>query len=199
MKGERVRMSKLDVQFTTPPLVVQTEKGALAMLGTDKGLIAVEIATLKPLWRVATEGDAPRGQLVAADLDNDGSPEVVMITRRGRTVAVSIANGKIKWYANIPNRAGTPVLADLNGDGMMDVLIASDSSNVVGHEGRSGTLLFGSDKSNGSTTGNPDDESAAYQTCAYVGSRGGNHAAPLVVCNDPAGGGLSAVRLPSGR
>jgi outer membrane protein assembly factor BamB len=202
MKGERVRTTKLDVQFTTQPLIVQATQGVLAMLGTDKGLIAVDTSTLKPIWRVATEGDAPRGQLVAADLDNDGSPEVVMITRRGRTVAVSTANGKIKWYANIPTRAGSPVLADLNGDGAMDVLIASDSSNVIGHEGRSGQLLFGSDKSTINTTGNMEDERATYQTCAYVGRRADNagaSAAPLVVCNDPAGGGLSAIQMPSGK
>jgi outer membrane protein assembly factor BamB len=197
LKGERVRTTKLDVQFTTPPLIVQTPQNTLAMIGTDHGLVAIDVAALKPVWRVATEGDAPRGQLVAADLDNDGAPEVVMITRRGRTVAVSTSNGKIKWYANIPNRAASPVLADLNGDGAMDVLIASDASTLVGHDGRNGALIFGESKSAADTTGTTVDESATYQTCAYIGARGG--AGAIVVCNDPAGGGLRADVLPSGR
>ncbi|MDX6693821.1 MAG: PQQ-like domain [Blastocatellia bacterium] len=197
MKGERVRSTKLDVQFTTPPLILQRPGGALAMIGTDHGLVAVEVATLKPLWRVATEGDAPRGQLAAADLDNDGSPEVVMITRRSRTVVVSTANGKIKWYANIPNRAATAILTDLNGDGAADVLVASDSSHLFGHDGRNGALIFGDDKGNGAGAANAEGENAAYQTCAYLKARGGAGATPLVVCNDPAGGGLRADSLPS--
>jgi outer membrane protein assembly factor BamB len=199
MKGERVRTTKLDVQFTTPPLIVQTTQSTLAMIGTDHGLVAIDVATLKPLWRVATEGDAPRGQLAAADLDNDGAPEVVMITRRGRTVAVSTANGKIKWYANISNRAGTPILADLNGDGAMDVLIASDSASLVGHDGRNGALIFGEAKSAVNTSGTAIDENAVYQTCAFINARGGSGAVPIVVCNDPAGGGLRADGLPLGK
>lgn len=197
VKGERVRSTKLDVQFTTMPLIIQAPQGTLAMLGTDKGLIAVDIATLKPLWRVATEGDAPRGQLAAADMDNDGAPEVVMITRRGRTVVVSTANGKIKWYANIPNRAGTVTLTDLNNDGTPDVFIAADSSSMTGHDGRSGALIFGDEKGAINTTGNAEDQSATYQTCAYVGNRSGTVAAPLVICNDPASRGLRAVGLPT--
>jgi outer membrane protein assembly factor BamB len=196
MKGERIRSTKLDVQFTTPPLIVHTPEKTLAMFGTNHGLIAVDVATLKPLWRVATEGDAPRGQLSAADLDNDGAPEVVMITRRGRTVVVSTANGKIKWYANIQNRAGTPILADLNGDGVTDVLVASDLSSLTGHEGRSGTLIFGNEKGAATASGNSGDGPVAYQTCAYLNGRGSNGgAAPFVVCNDPASGGLRADTL----
>ena len=199
VKGERVRSTKLDVQFTTPPLILQRPGGALAMIGTDHGLVAVDVVTLKPLWRVATEGDAPRGQLAAADLDNDGSPEVVMITRRGRTVVVSTLNGKIKWYANIPNSAATPILTDLNGDGAADVLIASDSSNLIGHDGRNGALIFGNEKGNGVVVSNAEGENAVYQTCAYLSARGGSNggASPLIVCNDPAGGGLRADSLPS--
>ncbi|HEX8493231.1 MAG TPA: PQQ-binding-like beta-propeller repeat protein [Pyrinomonadaceae bacterium] len=196
-KGERVRSTKLDVQFTTPPLIVEAQQGTLAMLGTDRGLIAVDVNTLKPLWRVATEGDAPRGQLAAADMDNDGSPEVVMITRRGRTVVVNTANGKIKWYANIPNRAGTVTVTDLNKDGAPDVFIAADSSSMTGHDGRSGALIFGDEKGTINTTGNAEDQGATYQTCAYIGSRTGNASAPLVVCNDPEGRGLRAVGAPS--
>lgn len=196
-KGERVRSTKLDVQFTTPPLIVQAPQGTLAMLGTDRGLIAIDVANLKPLWRVATEGDAPRGQLAAADLDNDGAPEVIMITRRGRTVVVSTATGKIKWYANIPNRAATVTLTDLNNDGSPDVLIAADATSMTAHDGRSGALIFGDEKGAINTTGNAEEQGANYQTCAYTGNRAGNVSSPFVVCNDPAGRGLRAVGLPS--
>lgn len=196
VKGERVRTIKLDVQFTTPPLIVQTPQTTLVMIGTEVGLIAVDVATLKPLWRVATEGDAPRGQLTAADMDNDGAPEVVMITRRGRTVVVSTANGKIKWYANTPNRAGTTLLTDLNGDGATDVLVAADSVSLRGHDGRSGALILGNDKSTINAAAAAGDEQATYQTCAYIAGRSASGSAPLIVCNDPASNGLRADSLP---
>lgn len=196
-KGERVRSTKLDVKFTTPPLIVPTAQKMLAMVGTDHGLVAIELATLKPLWRVATEGDPPRGQLTAADLDNDGAPDVVLITRRGRTVAVNTANGKIKWYTNLPTRAATATLTDLNGDGSTDVLIASDAGGAIGHDGRNGALIFGSDKSG--TGQAPTAEGQTLQTCAYLNNSGSGATAPLVVCNDPASGGLRAEGLSSGK
>lgn len=197
IKGERVRSTKLDVQFTTPPLIVQTPQNTQAMIGSDHGLIAIDVATLKPLWRVATEGDAPRGQLSAADFDGDGVPEIVMITRRGRTVVVGSANGKIRWYANLPNRAVTTILTDLNGDNVPDVLVAADSTSLIGHDGRSGALIFGDEKSALNQAPAAADGSVIYQTCAYLGGRGGNSASPLLVCNDPSGGGLRADNLPT--
>lgn len=196
IKGERVRSTKLDVQFTTPPLIIQTPQTTQAMIGSDRGLLAIDVATLKPLWRVATEGDAPRGQLAAADFDGDGTPEVVMITRRGRTVVVGSANGKIRWYANIPNRAGLPILTDLNGDTVPDVLVAADAASLIGHDGRSGAVIFGDEKNALNQPAAATNGSVIYQTCAYLGGRGGNSAAPLVVCNDPTGGGLRADNLP---
>ena len=122
-----------------------------------------------------------------------------MITRRGRTVAVSTASGKIKWYANIQNRAGVPILADLNGDGVTDVLVASDLSNLTGHEGRSGTLIFGNEKGTATATETSGDGPVAYQTCAYLGNSGNSGATPFVVCNDPATGGLRADTLSPGK
>jgi hypothetical protein len=203
VKGERLRTSKLDLQFTTPPVVVQTAQGNMALIGTNYGLVAVDLPSLKPLWRVATEGDAPRGQLSTADLDKDGAPEIVMITRRGRTVAVGTGNGKIKWYANIPNRAGMPILADLNGDGLTDVLIASDLQSMTAHDGRNGALIFGNEKGAANSQAAATDERLTLQTCAYVGNRSssssGGSAAPLIVCNDPAAGGLHADTLPSAK
>jgi outer membrane protein assembly factor BamB len=196
-KGERIRSVKLDVSFTTPPLIVQTPQATLAMIGTEIGLVAVDVATLKPLWRVATEGDAPRGQLTAADMDNDGAAEVVMITRRGRTVVVNTANGKIKWYATTPNRAGTTILTDLNGDGATDVLVAADPASLRGHDGRSGALILGNDKGTINASVGAGDEQATYQTCAYISGRSASAASPLIVCNDPASNGLRADSLSS--
>lgn len=197
INGERVRSTKLDVLYTTPPLILHTPQVTQAMIGSDHGLLAIDVATLKPLWRVATEGDAPRGHLSATDFDGDGTPEVVMITRRGRTVVIGSTNGKIRWYANIPNRAGTTVLTDLNGDNLPDVLVAADSTNFIGHDGRSGAVIFGDEKGALNQAGTAADGSVIYQTCAYLSGRNDKNLAPLLICNDPAGGGLRADNLPS--
>ncbi|MCA1558561.1 MAG: PQQ-binding-like beta-propeller repeat protein, partial [Acidobacteria bacterium] len=97
--AERALSIKLDAQMTTAPLFIQSGGGAIVLIGTERGLIALNANDLKPLWRVATDEDAPRGMLASTDLDGDGVPDAVMVTRRGRTVAVNTINGKIMWYS----------------------------------------------------------------------------------------------------
>ncbi len=197
MSGKRVRSIKLDASITTAPLVVQTARGAFLTIGTDKGLIALNGADLKPVWRVKTEAsDAPRGTLAAADLDNDGVPEVVMITRSGRVVVISLASGKIKWFVPGAIDAESAAFADLNGDGSLDVLVAAGPTFALGLDGRSdGTTIWRADEAvqsrsfGSSNTGT----SGRRLVVAPVGAN-----AAFIIGSDPAHTGLRAFGLPTG-
>lgn len=191
--AERVLSIKLDAQVTTPTLFVSAGGGAIVLFGTERGLIALNSTDLKPLWRVATDEDAPRGTLASADLDNDGVPDVVMVTKRGRTVAVNTTNGKIMWYSTGASDAGSATFADLDGDGAQDVIVAAGPAFAAGFSGRNGEMIWkAEDESRRTAT-----DSQSNSVRALVTAPAGSGSAGYLIGSDPARTGLRAVSLPS--
>lgn len=190
--GERVRTVKMDTTITTPPLVVTSSRGSLVLVGTESGLISLSADELKPLGRIATEGDAPAGTLSATDLDGDGAMEVLMLTRRGRLVAVGTSDGKIRWYTSGATDAASAAFADLNSDGVLDVLVAAGQDFARGFSGRDGSLLWTAQEEVKGTA----PASAANQFRSLVTGAFGQGANAFVVGTDTARSGLRAVGLP---
>jgi outer membrane protein assembly factor BamB len=190
--GQRVRSVKMDTNITTPALFVQTSHGALVLVGTENGLISLSADDLKPLGRIATESDAPAGTLSAADLDGDGALEVLMLTRRGRLVAVGTTDGKIKWYTPGATDASAAAFADLNSDGVLDVLVAGGQDFARGFSGRDGSLIWKAEEDAKAGT----QEGASAGTRALVTGTFGTGSAAYVVGTDTARTGLRAVGLP---
>lgn len=142
LSGAVVRSGDAGSPATTPPLFVREHRGDFIMVGTRSGLIALTAAELNPLGRVAIGDDAPRGALAAADLDGDGSPEVIMMTERGRVIAVNSGDGKILWQANAPNEGQTFAFADIDGDRVLDVVLPGAQSFALVLSGRDGSWLW---------------------------------------------------------
>jgi outer membrane protein assembly factor BamB len=190
--GERVRAVKMDTTITTPPLVITGPRGMLVLVGTENGLISLNAEDLKPIGRIATESDAPAGMLAAADLEGDGAPEVILITRMGRIAAISTADGKIKWYNTGATDAASATFADLNNDGVLDVLVAAGQDFAHGFSGRDGTLIWRAEEEakGGSPTSTPN------QSRALVAVPSGDGANAFVVGTDTARTGLRAISLP---
>ncbi len=189
--GSAVRAIKFDVPFTTPPLVLATPRGTLVIVGTEHGLIFFEGAELKPLGRITTEKDAPRGRLTAADLDNDGSIEIVMVTQNGR-VAVISTTGKVNWASEGASDAYMATFANLNNDGVLDVVAASGTSFALGFSGRDGTVLWRADENlKGNATAAGD---GTLRTLTNALSSTG---APLLVGGDANRSAVRAVGLPT--
>ncbi|HKR01862.1 MAG TPA: PQQ-binding-like beta-propeller repeat protein, partial [Pyrinomonadaceae bacterium] len=169
--GERIRHVKMDTTITTSPLVVKAPRATLILVGTESGLISLTADDLKPIGRIATESDAPAGMLSAADLDGDGAPEVLMLTRRGRLVAIGTTDGRIKWYVSGATDAASAAFADLNGDGVLDVLVAAGQDFARGFSGRDGSLLWKAEDTGKGAAG--PDTPATYRALV-TGSFGDN-------------------------
>ncbi|HEV7375898.1 MAG TPA: PQQ-binding-like beta-propeller repeat protein [Pyrinomonadaceae bacterium] len=190
--GERVRALKMDTTITTPPLVVTGPRGMLVLVGTENGLISLNAEDLKPIGRIATESDAPAGMLAAADLEGDGAPEVILITRMGRIAAISTTDGKIKWYNTGATDAASATFADLNNDGVLDVLVAAGQDFAHGFSGRDGTLIWRAEEE--AKGGSPS--STPNQSRALVAVPSGDGSNAFVVGTDTAHTGLRAISLP---
>jgi outer membrane protein assembly factor BamB len=142
VSGTVIRSGDAGSPATTPPVFVHGRNGDLILVGTAGGLTALTAEDLHPLGMVAINNDAPRGTLATADLNGDGSPEVIMMTDRGHVIAVSAADGKILWEANGPNESETVTFADVNGDRVLDVLLAGGQSFALALSGRDGSIVW---------------------------------------------------------
>jgi outer membrane protein assembly factor BamB len=189
--GSLVRSVKFDVPFTTPPLVLATPRGTLVVIGTEHGLLFFEGSELKPLGRITTEKDAPRGRLTAADLDRDGVFEIVMVTQNGRVAVISTA-GKIHWASEGATDAYMATFANLNNDGVLDVVAASGTSFALGFSGRDGTLLWRADEN--PKTNAPAGDGVLRTLTGSISGTG----EPLLVGGDANRSAVRAVGLPKG-
>jgi outer membrane protein assembly factor BamB len=191
--GERLRGVKFDVPFVTPPLVLASPRGTLVVVGTEHGLLFLD-GDLKPLGRIATEGDSPHGRLSAADLDGNGTIEIVMVTTTGRVAVISSA-GKISWSASGARGAYSTTFIDLNQDGYLDVLVADEGVFARAFSGRDGSIIWQADdepKAN-SAASNSTDDAGALRSIVIAPNENG---ATLIVSGDHARGALRAVGLP---
>jgi outer membrane protein assembly factor BamB len=146
LAGTVVRSGSCGSPATTPPIFIKSRGGDFILVGTRAGLIALTAAELNPLGMVAIKDDAPRGTLAVQDLDGNGSPEVIMMTDRGRVVAVNAADGKILWEATVASEGQSVAFADLDGDRVLDVVLAGGQSFALALSGRDGSVLWKDDE-----------------------------------------------------
>jgi outer membrane protein assembly factor BamB len=165
------RSVKLDTRVTTAPLNVVSASGARLLIGTERGLIALQTSDLSPVWRIATEGEPPTGLLAKADLDRDGGDEVVMITTRGRAAAVDIERGVIKWVAEGATDAMGAAFADVDNDGVLDVIVGARNTFAVGFSGRDGKLVWSTEEGARAASPNAPQGNSSERAPAAVGRK----------------------------
>jgi len=145
--GAVVRSGDAGSAATTAPLYISGRRGDLILVGTRGGLTALTADELRPLGSFAMKDDAPRGILTAQDLDADGLPEVIMTTDHGRVAAVNATDGKPLWEASVGNapagnETDTVAFADVNGDQVLDVVMAGGQTFALALSGRDGSVVW---------------------------------------------------------
>jgi len=101
------------------------------------------------LWKVALPNSTDSAPAVA-DLDHDGGLDIVVGTmicedKRGRVLALDAATRKVKWEAKVSGHVQSePALVDLNGDGVLDVIVTTwrGDKSVHALDGRNGNELW---------------------------------------------------------
>jgi len=186
--GKLTRSGDATSAVTTGPLFVRTSRGQLVLVGTRNGLTALNAEDLRPLGRVTLK-DSPRGSLFAQDLDNDGTPEVVLFTENGRVVVVKSDEGKVVWEGD-GKRAGATSFADLNSDHILDLLITGREGPAFALSGHDGAMIWKDDFSAQTVTNHAP---ATLQRSSLVVS---TPTGVLFIATDPGRGGLRALEFP---
>ena len=180
-------------EVTTPPLVVMHQQTPILVVGTDNGLWAMSVPELKVLGVIRADDDSVRGALAAADVDGDGAPEIAMVTKRGRVALVNTTDGNVRWSVEGATDAASATFADVNGDGVLDVIVAGGSDFALGFSGRDGSLVM--KVKEGGRAGAAEKSNGSLRSLVVAPSLGGGG---MLVGGDPARVGLRAVELPKG-
>lgn len=63
--------------------------------------------------------------MTGTDIDGDGTPDFLFSTRNGKIYAVRAADGSELWTYQLPGVPGTPILADVNANGDLEIIVTS--------------------------------------------------------------------------
>jgi outer membrane protein assembly factor BamB len=114
-----------------------------------------------------------------------------MLTEHGRVVAVNAVDGKILWESSGTNDAQSVAFADVDGDRVLDILVASGQTFAMALSGRDGSVVWKEDEpalaANHATSLAPRSVLAAPHGSGV-----------LLIGIDPSRTGLRAVAFPRG-
>src|SRR5262249_1356592 len=119
----------------------------------------------------------------------DGTPEVVLFTDAGRVVVVKSDEGKVVWEADA-KRAEAASFADVNGDHVLDLLMAGSEGSAFALSGRDGGMIW---KDESTTQILTNHAPGMGQRSSLVVS---SPAGVLFIVTDPGRGGLRALEFP---
>lgn len=185
---QMTRSVKLDTRITAAPLLVMSVSGARLIIGTERGLIALQASDLSPVWRIATENEPPTDALSKADFDRDGSDEVVMVTTRGRAAAIDVERGVIKWVVDGVADAMGAAFADVDNDGVLDVILAAKGIFAVGYLGRDGKLVWSTEGGAGTANTSALQSNSTARSSEDIGRK-------LITAPLPAADGVNSTML----
>ena len=183
LEGDFVRSIEVEFEITTSPILLNSSRGTLIVVGTRSGLSTLDSNTTTPLGRVAlANGDSVIGSLLAADVAGDVAYEVLVLTKDRRLAVIDLSEGKVLWSKDNP-AANAPVLYDVDDNGKLDLLTTDLSGSIVGLSGADGSTLWQSEEAATSK--------AATPLLAFRNRDG--HL--LLVSRDHSGMGLRAVKI----
>lgn len=89
-------------------------------------LYCVDGRDARELWTFKIREKVSLSHCAAADLDGDGKPEFVFGTNTGKLMIVNGEDGSLAKTVDFWYPVGEPIVADVNGDGLAEVLLVSN-------------------------------------------------------------------------
>jgi outer membrane protein assembly factor BamB len=200
--GQLVRSISTGAEITAGPVIVETLRRKLMLVGTSKGLAVfaaeTDITDLKFLRYIGLGDGQQVKSLAVSDVDGNRMSEVVAITNSGGTNGgrVSLVDPdqmQVRWSVNssmVGAEAGGAAFADLNNDGRQDLLLPGKDDFALALSGVDGSVIWKSHLP--VATRAPVQTKTQLRTFAVTTLRTGRL---ILVGSDGAAGGLRAIEV----
>ena len=116
--------------ITYPTVLKRNGKSSLIYIADNSGLMTCLDGTGKVIWQAELNDAAEWSAGAVADLDNDGIPELVQTDIKGTVWIFNALSGKVIQSLNIKGKPSSPSLGDLDDDGKMEIVIATNEGFI---------------------------------------------------------------------
>ncbi len=102
-------------------------------IGYPDGIRCYDIETGNVYWRMPAPGHGVFEGTASADLDSDGHDEALVTAGNSIYCIGSSPDGKkgiIEWQLSLPCQAGPPTIADVDSDGLAEILLSGSDGYV---------------------------------------------------------------------
>jgi predicted component of type VI protein secretion system len=157
--------------FVTGPSLGDTDgdgKNEIVTVDVQGIVRAVEGPTRREKWRVQSEGGTTIGRVALADMNDDGGMDVVFTTLSGALTVLDGKNGNLIARRNTGDFSfATPLVADLNGDKKLEMIIAGRGGGIGAVQVASSGAKFISFKKSSWPSVNRDGMNTGYSKFSF--------------------------------
>ena len=96
----------------------------------DGVLKCFDVATGKVRWQLPLSGHSTN--IASCDIDGDGNVGCLVTTRDGKlmTILDGGKSGEVLWEKQFPAAVGSPILADVTGNGKSEIIVSVGDGSV---------------------------------------------------------------------
>jgi pSer/pThr/pTyr-binding forkhead associated (FHA) protein len=135
--GRMAWISNLQKRFFSSPVAVDAngdEVADVVAIDSNGDIFVLDALTGDEIW---SSGLGAKVQASAAlfDMDNDGRNDLFLLDAQGNLNVVDMGRGRTTLAAHLANKGymASPVLGDVNNDGLLDVIAAAQDGSLVAY------------------------------------------------------------------
>ncbi len=118
-------------RYSTCPAILEREgQSPLIYAGADRGMFTCLDGGGDVVWQKDI-GSIFCSSPALADLNEDGSVEVIQGNQSGLLSALDALTGEVAWQSQLEGECSSPAVGDLDGDGDLEVVIATGPGKVL--------------------------------------------------------------------